>query len=92
MFTFSTEYFPHFRQPCFLGCSTNKAAKRQLAEAAISGAFLCFDRPLHHDTSTGSLNMYANGVYYPNWRIYKQQPPAILNFNVISHVFYAFAW
>ncbi|KAF1912563.1 chitinase 1 precursor [Ampelomyces quisqualis] len=36
--------------------------------------------------------MYWNGVYYPNWRIYRDQPPISLNFDVISHVFYAFAW
>jgi GH18 family chitinase len=36
--------------------------------------------------------MYSNAVYYPNWRIYRNQPPASLNFDVISHVFYAFAW
>ncbi|KAF2807043.1 chitinase 1 precursor [Mytilinidion resinicola] len=38
------------------------------------------------------VNMYFNGVYYPNWRIYKNQPPSSLNLDVISHVFYAFAW
>ena len=36
--------------------------------------------------------MLFNGVYYPNWRVYRDQPPATLNYNVISHVFYAFAW
>lgn len=36
--------------------------------------------------------MYFNAVYYPNWRIYRDQPPVSLNFDVISHVFYAFAW
>jgi chitinase len=36
--------------------------------------------------------MYWNAVYYPNWRIYRDQPPVSLNFDVISHVFYAFAW
>ncbi|KAK7520096.1 class V chitinase-like protein [Phyllosticta citriasiana] len=35
--------------------------------------------------------MYLNGVYYPNWHIYKQLPPSSLNFDVISHVFYSFA-
>lgn len=38
------------------------------------------------------VNMYFNGVYYPNWRIYRNQPPSSLNLDVISHVFYAFAW
>ncbi|KAF2013446.1 glycoside hydrolase family 18 protein [Aaosphaeria arxii CBS 175.79] len=36
--------------------------------------------------------MYWNGIYYPNWRIYRDQPPSSLNFDVISHAFYAFAW
>ncbi|OCK74185.1 glycoside hydrolase family 18 protein [Lepidopterella palustris CBS 459.81] len=36
--------------------------------------------------------MYFNAVYYPNWRIYRKQPPSSLNLDVISHVFYAFAW
>jgi chitinase len=38
------------------------------------------------------LRMYWNAVYYPNWRIYRDQPPVSLNFDVLSHVFYAFAW
>ncbi|KAF2187635.1 glycoside hydrolase family 18 protein [Zopfia rhizophila CBS 207.26] len=36
--------------------------------------------------------MYWNAVYYPNWRIYRNQPPVSLDYSVISHVFYAFAW
>lgn len=36
--------------------------------------------------------MFWNGVYYPNWRIYRDQAPVSLNYDVISHVFYAFAW
>jgi chitinase len=35
--------------------------------------------------------MYINAVYYPNWRVYRNQPPSSLNFGMISHVFYAFA-
>ncbi|KAF2085692.1 glycoside hydrolase family 18 protein [Saccharata proteae CBS 121410] len=35
--------------------------------------------------------MFFNGVYYPNWHIYKQLPPSSLNFDVISHAFYSFA-
>jgi chitinase len=42
--------------------------------------------------STPLENMYWNAVYYPNWRIYRDQPPTSLNYDVISHVFYAFAW
>ncbi|KAL7771359.1 hypothetical protein CFE70_001302 [Pyrenophora teres f. teres 0-1] len=50
--------------------------------------------PLDHETtfSTPLQAMYWNGVYYPNWRIYRDQPPVSLNYDVISHVFYAFAW
>jgi chitinase len=50
--------------------------------------------PPGHDTtfSTPLQAMYWNGVYYPNWRIYRDQPPVSLNYDVISHVFYAFAW
>lgn len=33
-----------------------------------------------------------NGAYYPNWRIYKQETPSSLPLNLISHVYYAFAW
>lgn len=36
--------------------------------------------------------LYANAVYYPDWRIYRGERPSSLNYGVISHVFYAFAW
>jgi chitinase len=32
-----------------------------------------------------------NAVYYPNYRVYRGETPASLNFGCISHVFYAFA-
>lgn len=32
-----------------------------------------------------------NAVYYPNYRVYRDETPATLNYNCISHVFYAFA-
>jgi chitinase len=35
--------------------------------------------------------MFANAVYYPNYRVYRGDTPANLNYNCISHVFYAFA-
>jgi len=35
--------------------------------------------------------LYHNAVYYPNWRIYRKQPPSTLNLDAISHIFYAFA-
>jgi len=38
-----------------------------------------------------AIKFLANGVYYPNWRVYRGQAPSSLKFSVISHVFYAFA-
>jgi chitinase len=35
--------------------------------------------------------MLKNAVYYPNYRVYRGETPATLNYNCISHVFYAFA-
>lgn len=35
--------------------------------------------------------MFNNAVYYPNYRVYRGDTPASMNFNCISHVFYAFA-
>ncbi|KUJ24360.1 chitinase [Mollisia scopiformis] len=32
-----------------------------------------------------------NAVYFPNYRVYRGETPATLNYNCISHVFYAFA-
>lgn len=32
-----------------------------------------------------------NAVYYPNWRVYRQQPPSSLNLEFITHIYYAFA-
>ncbi|KAA6416205.1 MAG: class V [Lasallia pustulata] len=37
------------------------------------------------------VSLFANAVYYPNYRIYRQQPPSSLSLGHISHVFYAFA-
>ncbi len=34
---------------------------------------------------------YINGVYYPNWRVYRKLPPSSLNLEFITHIFYAFA-
>ncbi|OPB40957.1 GH18, chitinase [Trichoderma guizhouense] len=33
---------------------------------------------------------YMNGVYYPNWLVYKDKTPATLDVDNITHVFYAF--
>jgi len=41
-------------------------------------------------TDTSSI-MFTNAVYYPNYRVYRGDTPATLNYNCISHVFYAFA-
>ena len=37
------------------------------------------------------ITIFSNALYYPNWRIYRQQPPSALNLGFVSHVFYAFA-
>jgi hypothetical protein len=42
--------------------------------------------------ATYEVPLYTNAAYYPNWRIYKKQPPSSLRLGFISHVFYAFAW
>ena len=44
------------------------------------------------DPSESRVSFFANAVYYPNYRIYRQQPPSSLSLGHISHVFYAFAW
>ncbi|KAL7905404.1 glycoside hydrolase family 18 protein [Trichoderma velutinum] len=33
---------------------------------------------------------YMNGVYYPNWLVYKNKTPATLDVDNITHIFYAF--
>jgi chitinase len=33
----------------------------------------------------------VNAVYYPNYRVYRGDTPATLNYDCITHVFYAFA-
>ena len=33
---------------------------------------------------------FVNAVYYPNYRIYRQQPPSSLDISAITHIFYAF--
>lgn len=38
------------------------------------------------------MSCRINGVYYPNWRIYKGQAPSTLPLSLVTHVFYAFAW
>jgi chitinase len=35
--------------------------------------------------------MSVNAVYYPNYRVYRGETPATLNYKCISHVYYAFA-
>ncbi|KAI9684084.1 MAG: Vacuolar protein sorting-associated protein 53 [Trizodia sp. TS-e1964] len=37
------------------------------------------------------VNIYVNAIYYPNWRIYRNEPPSSLKLNIVTHVFYAFA-
>jgi chitinase len=74
-------------------CSDVQEA-RALADNDLTMSRVYFTPPLDQNTafSTPLQAMYWNGVYYPNWRIYRDQPPVSLNFDVISHVFYAFAW
>jgi hypothetical protein len=43
------------------------------------------------DNLPNAITVYANAVYYPNYRVYRHQPPSSLNFGIISHVIYAFA-
>lgn len=45
-------------------------------------------QPLHREPP---IAIFSNALYYPNWRIYRQQPPSTLNLGFVSHVFYAFA-
>ncbi|KAL2859941.1 glycoside hydrolase family 18 protein [Aspergillus lucknowensis] len=47
------------------------------------------------ERSSGSsyeVPFFLNAAYYPNWRIYRKQPPSALRLGFISHIFYAFAW
>jgi chitinase len=39
-----------------------------------------------------NVSMFVNAVYYSNRQIYKQRPPSSLRLDVISHIYYAFAW
>lgn len=48
--------------------------------------------PAASDTGSYQVPLYTNAAYYPNWRIYRKQPPSSLRLGFISHVFYAFAW
>ncbi|KAH8596705.1 chitinase [Bisporella sp. PMI_857] len=41
------------------------------------------------DQSIDNL-IIKNAVYYPNYRVYRGDTPASMNYNCISHVFYAF--
>ncbi|CBF89775.1 glycoside hydrolase family 18 protein [Aspergillus nidulans FGSC A4] len=42
--------------------------------------------------SSSEIPFFLNAAYYPNWRIYRKQPPSSLRLGFISHIFYAFAW
>jgi hypothetical protein len=44
------------------------------------------------DAASYQVPLYTNAAYYPNWRIYRKQPPSSLRLGFVSHVFYAFAW
>ncbi|KAJ5245835.1 Glycoside hydrolase superfamily [Penicillium chermesinum] len=42
--------------------------------------------------ASSKVPLYTNAAYYPNWRIYRNQPPSSLRLGFISHLYYAFAW
>lgn len=42
--------------------------------------------------SSSEIPFFLNAAYYPNWRIYRKQPPSSLRLGFVSHIFYAFAW
>jgi GH18 family chitinase len=42
--------------------------------------------------ASNQVPLYTNAAYYPNWRIYRKEPPSSLRLGFISHVYYAFAW
>ncbi|CAG7933835.1 unnamed protein product [Penicillium olsonii] len=61
----------------------------------LSAASSLFRRRAGRDPATEShyeVPLYTNAAYYPNWRIYRKEPPSSLRLGFISHVFYAFAW
>jgi chitinase len=35
--------------------------------------------------------MFTNAVYFPNFRIYRGDTPAMMNYGCINHVYYAHA-
>ncbi|GCB26686.1 endochitinase B [Aspergillus awamori] len=39
--------------------------------------------------SSYEVPFFLNAAYYPNWRIYRKQPPSALRLGFISHIFYA---
>jgi chitinase len=49
------------------------------------------DVPRRPSLAEASRIMSLNAVYYPNYRVYAGQTPAMLNYDCISHVYYAFA-
>jgi chitinase len=76
-----------FMTPSFPGASANNAwsastlSTGSLPAAALASSSAALDIPI-----------YANAAYYPNWRIYKKQPPSSLRLGFVSHIFYSFAW
>lgn len=43
------------------------------------------------DQAEKASSRFVNAVYYPSWRIYRQQPPSSMNLAYATHAFYAFA-
>lgn len=64
------------------------AATNFFRRRPVTGA----DPAISDSSSTYEVPLYTNAAYYPNWRIYRKQPPSSLRLGFISHVFYAFAW
>ena len=67
-----------------MASSRPKSSWRNIFKRSKSPRNLEIDWSNHEDL--------VNAVYYPNWRVYKSQPPSSLNLKYITHLFYAFAW
>ncbi|TAQ91621.1 hypothetical protein B7494_g14 [Chlorociboria aeruginascens] len=69
--------------PVFFGPPVPYGFRSQLTETR---------RPSQPAMATSISNiMFKNAVFYPNYRVYRGETPASLNYDCISHVFYAFA-
>jgi len=69
----------------------NRAPKPNMSTHPSRGINTQQQQPLAVDLAKGGNPKFVNGVYYPSWRIYRQQPPSSMNLAHVTHVFYAFA-